>query len=606
MYKIMPLSKRQRWLPHTLLVLGIICLNILGLLGSAVTTYASAPGGNVADPVIRAVDIAKPAIVRIITFVDGRLTVRFSSNQNVTFPLTGNPYQLTLSGSGAFISAKGDILTADHVINPPAQDLNSFLDQLAAQDVTNYYNQHSNTQVTQDQITQALTSGQLPSNGQYGTPSSQVYLSTDYTGPLSATNVQNIPQVDFAMVDHIEQQSPVNDKDVAIIHVNNMNDMASVQLDDSSTVQSQDQLTIIGFPGNGDVSSRPTDLLTSSINTVTVSSTGKTTDTGAPLIQVSGNVEHGDSGGPALDSSGNVVGIVSFGTAQPGNTSFLQASNSARGLVQAQHLDTTPGQFETKWKQAFIDYAANTSGHWHKALQKFEQLAANYPAFKAITQYLNYAKAQAMNEPLSQTQSQPQSSSSFLNGLVANKWVILGAGAVILLVLLLFAGVMLRRRWATQVPNALTMGQPFNAAPTVASSQMGQNRGMNPMYGMQQQPQPQPQSQQSNSLGVFGGPPRPAAGPWPAQQPGQPMPGYGHETRTIPGSQTWPAPRAPVQAPSNPANNPYNPNNPAVPANTSGALVPWPCGHMNRPVARYCSVCGEPAPSSPTIRRYEQ
>ncbi|MBV9613995.1 MAG: hypothetical protein JO031_00895, partial [Ktedonobacteraceae bacterium] len=35
-------------------------------------------------------------------------------------------------------------------------------------------------------------------------------------------------------------------------------------------------------------------------------------------------------------------------------------------------------------------------------------------------------------------------------------------------------------------------------------------------------------------------------------------------------------------------------------------LRPWPCGHMNRLNARFCSVCGELAPQSPTIRRVEQ
>ncbi len=605
MYRTMPLSKRQQQFSRMLVVVGIICLNILGLLGSANVTYASAPGGNIADPVIRGVDIAKPAIVRIITFINGRLTVQFPGARNVTFPLTGSPYQITLSGSGAFISAHGDILTADHVVNPATQDLNTFLEQEAAQDVTNYYNQHSNSPATVDQITQALTSGQLPSNGQYSTPNSVAYLSTDYTGPLSATSVQNIPQADFASVDRIEASSPVNDKDVAIIHVSNMNDRASIQLDDSSTVQTQDQLTILGFPGNGDVSTIPTDLLTSSVNVVTVSSI-KTTDTGAPLLQVSGNVEHGDSGGPALDSNGNVVGVVSFGSAQPGNTSFLQASNSARGLVQKLNLDTTPGRFQIEWKQAFTDYAATVVGHWHKALQEFEQIAANYPAFKAITPYLNYAKDQAKNEPLSQPQAQPRSKSSFLNAMVANKWLILGAGVVILLLLLLFMGVVLRRRRGTDIPGGLSTGQPFNAPPTLASPQMGQNSSMNPaqsIYGAPPQPQPQLQSQQSNGLRAFGAPPQPAAGVWPSQQSAQPMPGYGHETRNIPESQTWATPRPPAQFSAKPTNNP---NNPTLSANNSPALVPWPCGHMNRLVARYCSVCGEPAPSSPTIRKYEQ
>src|SRR5579885_3562436 len=112
-------------------------------------------------------------------------------------------------------------------------------------------------------------------------------------------------------------------------------------------------------------------LLTSSINQIFVSSI-KTTDTGAPVLQVSGNVEHGDSGGPALNSSGQIVGIVSFGTGTDGSTSFLQAS--AAMLLQQAGVDTTPGPFEKAWVQAFNDYASTTAGHWHKAQQEFQQI----------------------------------------------------------------------------------------------------------------------------------------------------------------------------------------------------------------------------------------
>ncbi len=144
-------------------------------------------------------------------------------------------------------------------------------------------------------------------------------------------------------MDRIEKESPVTEKDVAIVHVS-MDDMPSLQLGDSSNVHQQDQLTIIGFPGSGDVSTRPTDLLTASTNTITVSSV-KTTNAGAQVIQVGGNVEHGDSGGPALDNTGTVVGIVSFGLSNTGGTTFLQASNSAEQLIQSLNLDTKPGLF---------------------------------------------------------------------------------------------------------------------------------------------------------------------------------------------------------------------------------------------------------------------
>jgi len=82
------------------------------LVGLVPVAYASQPGGDVADPAIRGVDIAKPAVVRLLTEVDSQLTVTIGG-RNVTFPLTPqqgvNGYPLGLSGTGAFISAHGDV-----------------------------------------------------------------------------------------------------------------------------------------------------------------------------------------------------------------------------------------------------------------------------------------------------------------------------------------------------------------------------------------------------------------------------------------------------------------------------------------------------------------
>ena len=511
--------------------------------------YASGiPGGNVTDPLVRAVDIAKPAVVRIFTQLNAQLSVHFSLTQSVTFPQTGSGYILTLSGSGTFISAHGDILTADHVVNPPHdQQLSQLLDMQAASDVATYINQNlkPSSPVTQDQVTQELTSGQLPSDPSYATAASEVFLSTDYTGPLTVTDINAVPQQFQARVDRIEAESAVNAKDVAIVHVD-MHDTASVQLGDSSSVQQQDTLTIIGFPGNGDVSTLPTNVLTSSVNQIIVSSI-KTTDQGAQLIQVGGNVEHGDSGGPALDSNGNVVGIVSFGLASPnspGNTEFLQASNSARDLAQSLHLDTTPGPFEKAWSQAFNDYGASTPGHWHKAQQELGAIHTNYPQFNAIQPYLAYAQAQAQKEnvPQSQPSSQPQTTP----GSSPSVWIILAAAVAVLVILVLgLLVLMLRRRENKRsVPLSATHFPVQSRPPQVMQTPL-----------------------QTDGLTAFGAPPATSrSGQWPVQS-----------QSTLPGV-------------------------PTATAGTSGSLRPWPCGHMNRPNARYCTICGEPAPP-PTIRR---
>jgi S1-C subfamily serine protease len=398
---------------------------------SSVKADGGIPGGNISNPVVRAVDIAKPAVVRIYTDISGHVTVHITATQSATFPLNGGNYKLEFSGTGAFITAHGDILTANHVVNPPHDsDLDEFLFEMASQDVANYVNQNftvSTPYSAQDALS-LMADGNFKTETQYGQPSSYVYLSTDYTGPLVQTDFKNLSSNVWQRVDKIEQQSPTNVHDMAIIHVN-MNDTPSIQLDDSSGVEQQDELTIIGFPGNADINDKndPTQMLTSSVNKIYVSAL-KENDLSSPLIQVAGNVEHGDSGGPALDSNGNIVGVVSSyssGADSPLGTSFLQASSSAQTLILTQGLDTTPGPFEKTWRQAFADYSSTAPGHWHKTQQELQKLSDHYLNFNAVTPYLNYAQNQASHEQL----PTPPKTSSSINSVA---WVIGIAGFVLL------------------------------------------------------------------------------------------------------------------------------------------------------------------------------
>ncbi|MBA2680806.1 MAG: serine protease, partial [Ktedonobacteraceae bacterium] len=298
-------------LTHYTLVLIYTCSFFAGilLLNTATASAAAVPGGNIADAGVRAVDLAKPAVVRIITTMGGRISVRFpTGNAAVSFPQNGGNYDLKLSGSGTFISSSGDIITAEHVIKPPQdRSMDMALEQTAAQDIADYVNQHfaTSTNYTKNDVVGALDSGYFLSQKRYTDSTSEVYLSTDYTGPISAQDLQFVPNTMRAKVDKVLKESAVDQEDMAIIHVT-MANTPSVQFGDSSQVAQQDNLTIIGFPGNGDISDRkdPTTFLTSSINKIFVSALKKT-DSGADVIQVGGNVEHGDSGGPALDAKGN-------------------------------------------------------------------------------------------------------------------------------------------------------------------------------------------------------------------------------------------------------------------------------------------------------------
>lgn len=472
-----PASTLARTLIHHTLVL-IYTFSFFGgaLFIGAASAYASAvPGGNIADPDVRAVDLAKPAVVRIITTIGGRISVRFpTSNAPISFPQSGGNYDLKLSGSGTFISSSGDIITADHVIKPPQDhSMDTALEAMAAQDIADYVNQHYATSTTysKNDVVGALDSGYFLSQKRYTDSTSEVYLSTDYTGPINSQDLQLLPGTMHAKVDKVLEESAVDQKDMAIIHVK-MTNTPSVPFGDSSVVAQQDNLTIIGFPGNGDISDRkdPTTFLTSSINKIFVSAIKKT-DSGADVIQVGGNVEHGDSGGPALDAGGNIVGIVSFGleSSPPYGSTFLQASNNAKTWLTTLKLDTRPGSMQKAWQQAFTDYTSTQPGHWHKAQSDFLKLTQKYPDFKATTSFLIYANHEAQTEPLTQ-QRKNNPFADFTNYLKQNYILLIIIGVLIIVVLLLIGLTIAGRRRkhnltdATQ-NNALSYNKPAPNVP---------------------------------------------------------------------------------------------------------------------------------------------
>src|SRR5258708_12960016 len=181
-----------------------------------------------------------------------------------------------------------------------------------------------------------------------------------------------------------------------------------------------------------------------------------------------------------------MVGIISFGAAGPRSASFLQASNSAQALVQGLGLNTTSGSFQKSWGQAFTDYASSTPGHWHKAQQEFQQIAAHYPLFKAITPYLNYTAAQAKTEKAPQQQThqvtQPsRTGSTVLDALNNNKWTFIAIGIALLLVLLLFGAAAIQRRRGKKVSAATAPPQMPNVPPPVSMSPPGPNPPVSPL-----------------------------------------------------------------------------------------------------------------------------
>ena len=544
-------SKRAYWIRNVLTILGIIAAFLFSSLPAYTvrTVYAdSTPGGNIANPAVRAADIAKPAVVRIITTINGHLTVRFPPTTQVIFPQQDNgSYPLQISGTGTFITSQGDILTNDHVVNPPKdKTLDQMLYNAAAQDIANYINQNAkqgSSQVTKDDVIQQLKSAQLPSTTTYDSPNSVVYLSTNYTGALTESDLKSLPTGVSWQVDQIKKESPPDQQDLAVVHVP-MHDAPSVQLVDPSNIHNQGSITIIGFPDNADMNQHPNDFLTPSVSMASLSSQ-QTNDVATPITQADSTIKDDHHSGLAVDNQGNILGLLSSSSGST-SISLSQENKNAHAMINSLNLDTTPGPFQQLWNQSFQDYTSTAPDHWQKAQDDFNQLEVNYPNFQAAQPYQKYVQEQVQRElatPTATTQSatanvqkhQPRGRipvaipTSFPTALVLT-----GSAIILLLILiaLLFTVTVRRRKKSSPArPTGQRAGTTGTATPIEEQTRQ-------------------------------------------------------HSESKLPSEPLVTQSDSPSQG--------------AATSPNTLVLKIWPCGHMNRPDARFCSVCGEAAPTPPT------
>lgn len=540
MRSVSPVAPLRRALIGLASVILLAVLVAAGMLSAAAKDRP--PGGVLSNPVVRAIDLASPAVVRIATLYDAHLRLS-ACGATTTLPRSGS-YTVGGLGSGAFVSAHGDILTADHVVDIDRQSLDDsiFGGQHASADIAAFLNAacHPNIPVTANDVAAGIVQfNGFPFTTSYSAPRVLVWRSASFFGSIpntatsaTATQLTGLLKAPYEEAD-VLQTSSFGDDDLALIHVG-LSDTPTIQLASSSELAIEDTLAVIGFPGNGDVNADPTNLLTPSVNNANVSAI-KRNDNGSQLIQVGGNIEHGDSGGPALDTNGHIVGIVSFGGADDrGITAFLRSSDSALTLLHAAKIDTTPGAFQKMWEHAFATYADTAPGHWQAASREMDTLSRSYPDFHGLDAYRQYADTAAVREA-----AESSSAPGFISALPLPLPIMAAVvAAIFVLALLLIVVAAIRRRARRRArQQAQAALAPLPAMPST---------GLPHGYQGATAPSYPPVSY----YGSYGSPAQPTRPATPQQQPSPSAQGYA--------SQPVGQPYQPVYAPSPaPTYSPY-------------------------------------------------
>ncbi|HLW01372.1 MAG TPA: serine protease [Ktedonobacterales bacterium] len=555
-------------------MLLLVALLMLAALPTAIVGTPAARAQALDASASKAVTLDSPAVVRIIGALQGGLICHAcdSSGADIVSPQSG-AFQWATTGSGAFISPDGYILTADHVADQTANNpLNTdFVVQSASQDIGQRYNLDPNAVLNflQNHSSQVQIIVQSISQ--------TVFLSTGYTGQLEATGAA----ISYP-VTRIVTSSPVDQQDTAIIQVG-AQDMPNLTMAQASDVSTGETITAIAFPGDADQVTQNggagtgdwlplynpsqsdagtiSSLLTPTVETGQI--TAQKTATGTLYYETSAISNHGSSGGSVVDDQGRVIGFVDQGS-ETGRVSVLVSSSVAESYIrQAGVNNSGQGAFETLWTKAVNEYYASSPCHFTNAASDLNKLHTNYPAFGGIQPLLRNAQAQATPSDC------PASSISLL--LVGG----IGGGLALVIIVTLVAVLLLRRR---------------SAQPALAPAGTGYNSGAGTMPGML--------PQTGFSAPVIGQPSSPpgyqpvAAAPWYNGNPdGTVQPGMPAQASALQAGQAYPSGPHAYQQPG--IGHPSGPS--AYQQAQASAVAVCANGHaVQEPSAQFCPTCGAP------------
>lgn len=426
----------------------------------------------------QAVQLDSPAVTRIVSVVNASLTCSgcASDGGDIHSPSAGGTFTYYSSGSGAFITPDGAILTADHVVDHSMNNSDdvAFVEQQAAQDIANQpqYN------VTSDQALSYLQSHPSQVAITFKVIFQKAFLSTAYTGNLPDTRHVYA----FAITSTIAS-SPVDKQDTAIVQIDTSGISPAPDFPylytSSRPVNALDNVTAIAFPADADLALNNADftsladvsssdvntinsLLSPSVNTGTITKANEVRSDGTLVYEASSIASNGSSGGPVINDYGEVIGFVDAGPATTDRLTFIIPSDVIDTYIaQAGMSSVSQGRFWGMWMDAMAQYNATNSCHWTYATQDLTTLKQQYPAFGGVAPYLAQAKLKAASESCATGGASPAGAA----GDVVAGLALIGGCAVALIALILgviFLVIALARRRKRRKP------APVVATPYVA------------------------------------------------------------------------------------------------------------------------------------------
>ncbi|MCJ7727689.1 MAG: serine protease, partial [Actinobacteria bacterium] len=161
--------------------------------------------------------------------------------------------------------------------------------------------------------------------------------------------------------------SPWEQRDLAVIKITPVtgNALSSIIIGDSSMIEVQDNITIIGYPWNADISLE-------SVMTPTYASgivSARKMVGGTEVLQVDMTAAPGNSGSPVLNENGEVIGMLTMGSSE--NVNFLRPSNDIKDMLNKNGVTNKLGMLDEEFEKGIVMYGGK---HYSLAINNFNAI----------------------------------------------------------------------------------------------------------------------------------------------------------------------------------------------------------------------------------------
>jgi len=296
--------------------------------------------------------LAQPAVCSIVSYYSAYV---YDPNQLDYF---GPYYSYLYYGTGFCVNPNtGHIMTAGHLVDIPETEVKW---KILEDHVWDFYGEDEYYSLTDEQWNWIYNNYKVvgETSDTYMDHEVWVQFNTATSGLADSTNAQYMRAeiIDF---------SPSEQRDIAIIRIQSITGgaLSGVLIADSSSMEIQDEVTIIGYPWTSEVGQD--NILNPTVTTGNVS--GKIMLAGTEVLQIQGNSRPGNSGGPVLGSgSGMVIGMLTMGTDETNN--YLRPSSDLLVMLNRNGVENKLGMVDNEFKNGVINYRM---GNYQEAINNF-------------------------------------------------------------------------------------------------------------------------------------------------------------------------------------------------------------------------------------------